>query len=204
MTTGYWLLADQSKGRGKMKKILIVGGGMAGSIVANGLARKLSKEMNNDLVEITVISATDQHLYQPGLLYLAFGRVRENELYRDQREILEKRIKFHVDPAVNIDADNKKVTTESGKVYEGKFRYGTIKIKIDKKTRDIVKIKPKTGFETYSEVKGTGNTSNAWFEAAKNSSGTYEMTTKGKTEMAAAAASGGSDSSSSGSSASGC
>ncbi len=90
-----------------------------------------------------------------------------------------------------------------GKVYEGKFRYGTIKIKIDKKTRDIVKIKPKTGFETYSEVKGTGNTSNAWFEAAKNSSGTYEMTTKGKTEMAAAAASGGSDSSSSGSSGSG-
>ena len=45
MTIGYWLLADQSKGRGKMKKILIVGGGMAGSIVANGLARKLNKEM---------------------------------------------------------------------------------------------------------------------------------------------------------------
>ena len=121
MTIGYWLLADQSKGRGKMKKILIVGGGMAGSIVANGLARKLNKEMNNDLVEITVISATDQHLYQPGLLYLAFGRVRENELYRNQREILDKRINFHVDPAVNIDADNKKVTTESGKVYEGDY-----------------------------------------------------------------------------------
>jgi len=33
-----------------MKKILIVGGGMAGSIVANGLARKLNKEMNNGLV----------------------------------------------------------------------------------------------------------------------------------------------------------
>ena len=77
-----------------MKKILIVGGGMAGSIVANGLARKLNKEMNNDLVEITVISATDQHLYQPGLLYLAFGRVRENELYRDQKDILDKRIEL--------------------------------------------------------------------------------------------------------------
>ena len=44
-------------------------------------------------------------------------------------------------------------TDSQGKVYEGKFRYGTIKIKIDKKTRDIVKIKPKTGFETYAEIK---------------------------------------------------
>jgi len=73
-----------------------------------------------------------------------------------------------------------------GKVYEGKFRYGTIKIKIDKKTRDVIKIKPKTGFETYSEIRGTGSVSTKWFEAVKNSSGTYEMTAKGEAEMAAA------------------
>jgi hypothetical protein len=90
-----------------------------------------------------------------------------------------------------------------GKVYEGKFRYGTIKIKIDKKTRDVVKIKPKTGFETYSEIKGTGSTAAAWFEAAKNSSGTYEMTAKGKIEMVAAAKSG-ADSSGGSSSSGGC
>ena len=86
-----------------------------------------------------------------------------------------------------------------GKVYEGKFKYGTIKIKIDKKTRDVVKIKPKTGFETYSEIKGTGSTASAWFEAAKNSSGTYEMTAKGKAEMKVAEK-GDADGSSSGSS----
>jgi len=104
-----------------MKKIIVVGGGMAGSIVANGLARKLNKELNNGLVNITVISATDKHLYQPGLLYLAFGRVRENELIRDQKTILDKRIEFHVDPAINIDTQAKKVTTKSGKVFEGNY-----------------------------------------------------------------------------------
>jgi hypothetical protein len=31
-----------------------------------------------------------------------------------------------------------KYTDSQGKVYEGKFRYGTIKIKIDKKTRDVL------------------------------------------------------------------
>ena len=77
-------------------------------------------------------------------------------------------------------------TDSQGKVYEGKFRYGTIKVKIDKKTRDIVKIKPKTGFEIYPEIKGTGKTANKWFEATQNSSGTYELTAKGKLDMVAA------------------
>ena len=82
-------------------------------------------------------------------------------------------------------------TDSQGKVYKGKFRYGTIKIKIDKKIRDIVKIKPKTGFETYAEIKGTGTTGNSWFKATQNLSGTYELTAKGKADMAAAEAGGG-------------
>ena len=77
-------------------------------------------------------------------------------------------------------------TDSQGKVYEGKFRYGTVKMKIDNKTRNIVKIKPKTGFEIYSEIKGTGKTANKWFEATQNSSGTYELTAKGKLDMVAA------------------
>ena len=102
----------------------------------------------------------------------------------------------------NIIHGNGKYTDAQGKVYEGKFKYGTIKIKIDKKTRNVVKIKAKTGFETYVEMKGTGAASTKWFEAQQNSSGTYELTAKGKTEMTAAIASGGSDSSSG--SSSGC
>jgi len=90
-----------------------------------------------------------------------------------------------------------KYTDAKGKVYEGKFKYGTFYLKIDKKTRDVVRIKPKTGFEIYSEIRGTKNMSTKWFEAAKNSSDTYEMTAKGKKEMEVAAKSG-SESSSSG------
>ena len=94
-----------------------------------------------------------------------------------------------------------KYTDAQGKVYEGKFRYGSFIIKIDKKTRDVIKLKPKTGIEALSEIKGTGAASTKWFEAEKNSSGTYELTTKGKTEMAAAisSASAGSSGSSGGS-----
>jgi hypothetical protein len=93
-----------------------------------------------------------------------------------------------------------KYTDVNGIVYEGKFSYGSFKTKIDKKTRNVVKLKPKTGFEAHSEIKGQGSLSKQWFEAIKNSSGTFELTEKGKKEMAAAksaASSGGSSSSSS-------
>ena len=83
-------------------------------------------------------------------------------------------------------------TDPQGKVYDGKFRNGTIKIKIDKKTRDVVKLKPKTGIEAVTEIKGKGAVSNQWFEAEKNSSGNYEMTAQGALDMAAAAKAGGS------------
>jgi|TARA_B110000027_G_C16003459_1_gene248611 hypothetical protein len=99
-----------------------------------------------------------------------------------------------------------KYTDAQGEVYEGKFTYGTLKNKIDKKTRQIIKLKPKTGIELTSEIKGTGATSSKWFDAEKNSSGTYELTAKGKTDMAAAKSTGGASGSSgsSGSSGGGC
>ena len=89
-----------------------------------------------------------------------------------------------------------KYTDAQGKVYEGKFRYGSFKTKIDNKTRDVIKLKPKTGIEGGAEIKGTGTASTKWFAAEKNSSGVYEMTAKGKSDMAAAISAGASDSSS--------
>ena len=86
-----------------------------------------------------------------------------------------------------------KYTDAQGKVYEGKFSYGSFKTKIGNKTRDVIKLKPKTGIESGAEIKGTGAASTKWFEAEKNSSGTYELTAKGKSEMASALSSGGSD-----------
>ena len=73
-----------------------------------------------------------------------------------------------------------------GKVYEGNFKYGALYIKINKRTRTVLKIKPKTGLETYAEMKGTGSASTKWFKAKKNSSGDYELTAEGKLEMVAA------------------
>jgi len=103
------------------KKILIVGGGLAGTIVANGLCRQLREELSSGSVTITMIGATDTHMYQPGLLYVPFGKMREAELFRDQRKVLDRRVPYIIDAAKNIDVDKKTVTTESGKTYSYDF-----------------------------------------------------------------------------------
>lgn len=95
--------------------VLIVGGGLSGTIVANGLARQIGDELRSGKAHITVLGATDTHMYQPGLLYLPFGRVREADLFRDERKVLDERVSFHVDPATNIDVQNRTVKTKSGK-----------------------------------------------------------------------------------------
>ncbi len=99
------------------KKILIVGGGLAGTIIANGLCRQISGDIRKGDVSITMLGTSETHMYQPGLLYVPFGKIRERELFRQQRKILNKQVVFHVDPATNIDVENKQVTCTSGAVY---------------------------------------------------------------------------------------
>ena len=98
-------------------KILIVGGGMGGTILGNNLARRLAPELRAGKTKITMLSASDKHMYQPGLLYLAIGRMTPDELYRDQASLLEPGIEFHVDPVEQFQLDQNQVKTKGGKTY---------------------------------------------------------------------------------------
>jgi len=99
-------------------RILVIGGGTGGTIVANNLSRRLDGEIRARKAHITMLSASDQHMYQPGLLYVAFGQMMPDELYRDQASLLESNIEFHVDPVEHFEMDKNQVRTVSGKVYE--------------------------------------------------------------------------------------
>src|SRR5665647_586401 len=81
-----------------MKKILIVGGGMGGTILANNLARRLTNELKTGKVRITMLSASEKHMYQASLL--------------------EPGIEFHVDPVEEFKLDNNQVKTKSGKTFD--------------------------------------------------------------------------------------
>ena len=99
-------------------RILVVGGGTAGTIVANNLARRLSGELSAGNASITLLSASERHMYQPGLLYVAFGQMMPDELYRDEASLLESSIDFHVDPVKEFQLSQNKVLTEGGKTHD--------------------------------------------------------------------------------------
>ncbi|HUL57077.1 MAG TPA: FAD/NAD(P)-binding oxidoreductase [Usitatibacter sp.] len=99
-------------------KVLIVGGGMGGTILANNLARRLKAEMKSGQVRLEMLSASDKHTYLPGLLYVAVGRMTPDELYRDQASLLEPGIVFSVDPVEEFMLDKRQVKTRSGRIVD--------------------------------------------------------------------------------------
>jgi sulfide:quinone oxidoreductase len=99
-------------------KILIIGGGMGGTILANNLARRLPNELRSGKAKITMVTASEKHMYQPGLLYLCFGRATPDELYKDQASLLEPGITLVVDPVEEFMLDANKVRTKGGKVID--------------------------------------------------------------------------------------
>ena len=71
-------------------RIVILGGGTGGTLVANRLRRDLARRD----AEIVVIDQDDHHLYQPGLLFVPFGLARVDELTRSRRAQLHDGISF--------------------------------------------------------------------------------------------------------------
>ncbi len=75
-----------------MKRIVILGGGTGGTMMANRL-RRLYDE---DEAAIAVVDKDDRHVYQPGLLFAPFGLASADEIVRPRRRQLRSGIDFHV------------------------------------------------------------------------------------------------------------
>ena len=61
-----------------MKRIVILGGGTGGTLVAN----RLRRVYHPGAVEIVVADRDGDHVYQPGLLFVPFGRADVRRITR--------------------------------------------------------------------------------------------------------------------------
>jgi sulfide:quinone oxidoreductase len=93
-------------------RIVILGGGVGGTLTANLLARHLATQD----VSITVADATGQHVYQPGWLYLPFGQEQPRNLIRAERGLLDRRVNLVVDQFTHIDPAKRQVIAAGGTV----------------------------------------------------------------------------------------
>jgi sulfide:quinone oxidoreductase len=82
-------------------RVVVLGGGVGGTLVAN----LLSKELGRDAA-VTVVDPTGMHVYQPGFLYVALGQANGRWLARDERTLLRRDVALAVEAATRIDPDH--------------------------------------------------------------------------------------------------
>ena len=93
-----------------MKRIVILGAGTGGTMMANKLVRALPE----DGWRITVVDRDDVHIYQPGLLFLPFGQYREEDIVKRRKNLLDPRIELRLGEIDRIAPDENRVVMQGG------------------------------------------------------------------------------------------
>jgi len=67
-----------------MKRLLVLGGGTAGTMVVNKMRHRLDRAQ----WQITVVDQNDTHTYQPGFLFIPFGTYRPEQVVKPRRRFI--------------------------------------------------------------------------------------------------------------------
>jgi sulfide:quinone oxidoreductase len=94
------------------KKIVILGGGTGGTLMAN----RLRKLYDQGELAIAVVDKDDRHVYQPGLLFVPFGLAKPEEIVRPRHRQLHKGIAFHETEIDHVALDDDRVHLADGTV----------------------------------------------------------------------------------------
>ena len=101
-----------------MQHVVVLGGGVGGTLAANLVARKLRKQIAAGDARVTVVDATGRHAYQPGYMYIAMGHERAEKLVRPERQLLDGNVDLVVDEISRIDTASQQVTLASGRTLD--------------------------------------------------------------------------------------
>ncbi len=93
-----------------MKKLLILGAGTAGTMMANRLRKKLSgKNWNIDIVD-----QYPTHYYQPGFLFMPFGIYSEKDVIKPKQKFIPSGVRYVEAEIDRVDAENNRVLFQRG------------------------------------------------------------------------------------------
>ncbi len=94
-----------------MKRLLILGAGTAGTMMAN----KLRKALSITEWEISIIDQHKTHYYQPGFLFIPFGIYNEQDVIKPKSDFFPSGVKVIYSEIDKIDAESSKVHLPGGK-----------------------------------------------------------------------------------------
>ncbi|MDO9511567.1 MAG: FAD/NAD(P)-binding oxidoreductase [Bacteroidales bacterium] len=95
-----------------MRRILILGAGTAGTIMAN----KLAKALDMEEWEITIVDQHRKHYYQPGFLFIPFGIYQKHDVIKPKGDFFPAGVKVVYSSIDRVEAENNKVFLEEGRV----------------------------------------------------------------------------------------
>jgi len=94
--------------------ILVVGGGSGGTLSANLLVKRLANEIRAGQVGVYLVSGSQQHIFQPGYLHVAFAGQDPAQLVREERSLVKRDVRLVEEPAERIDLQAETVALASG------------------------------------------------------------------------------------------
>jgi sulfide:quinone oxidoreductase len=100
------LVSDE---RMNVKRLVILGAGTAGTMIANKLGRRLPADW-----EMELIDPSWTHLYQPGLLFVPFGAQQPSDLVKPIDSLIPADMKLTRAEVEEIDTDTREVSLEDG------------------------------------------------------------------------------------------
>ena len=92
-----------------MRRVLILGAGTAGTMVAN----KLSEKLDDDWT-ITVVDQDETHYYQPGYLFIPFGIYSPSDVVKPKVDFLPPRVEMIMAEIDLIEPDDNRVKLADG------------------------------------------------------------------------------------------
>lgn len=95
-----------------MKRILILGAGTAGTMMAN----KLRKALDRDEWEITIVDKHRTHYYQPGFLFIPFGIYNKQDVVKPKADFIPPGVKVVFSEVDKVEAEENKVRLADGSV----------------------------------------------------------------------------------------
>jgi sulfide:quinone oxidoreductase len=97
-----------------MRKIVILGSGAGGTMVA----ANLRKELDDGEWQITLIDKDEQHHFQSGYLFIPFGVYSREDVLKPKRDFVPKGVDFVVDNVTKVDTDQRRLETAKGDNYD--------------------------------------------------------------------------------------
>jgi sulfide:quinone oxidoreductase len=92
------------------KKVVILGGGTGGTMAANRLRRRFDAGE----LEIHVVDQDNDHIYQPGLLFVPFGLASVEDIVRPRTRQLRGGVVFHEAEVESVELDRNEVMLLNG------------------------------------------------------------------------------------------